>query len=363
MGGSARRGSSSEEPAQLTAARVSHSPSPPRLSPIPQEAASFSSSPATSSYFETSFRNLVQLTTAPVLLPALVEILHRVLRELQHEWQQRKGQEPRRRPSSLMTAGTDADSEVVFCLTHAAQSTSLAAAADGLREFLVRRNAAAAPPRSVARPAPAAATCSPVVLVGATLAELVVTGRAAPSLMPPPSLLSYLDAAVTAGHAGAMLCVGLCLRDGRAGVSRDVAAGLAWLRCAAAASYLPAMQELGETYELGVAPAVSSSATGATTGAGLQVCHATEEGEREEEGGVDWGEAMRWYRQAAEAGYAAAQLNLGKLLLLAAEQASQDASADSAAVAHLTAEAMRWLQVCAQAGVQEAVRLQQRVKR
>ncbi|KPA74241.1 hypothetical protein ABB37_09255 [Leptomonas pyrrhocoris] len=241
------------------------------------------------------------------------------------------------------------ESKVASCLTQAAQATSLASAAALLEQFLVAHTAASSSPPSA--PASAAdttqAACSPVVLLGVTLAELYFDGCAPSCAVSPSSLFTYLDAAVAAGHPGAMVCVGACLRDGRGGVEQNVKAGLAWLLCAASTGYLPAMHELGETYEVGVPQQPSSPPLSP---------------EAEEGVDVDWGEAMRWYQQAAEAGYAPSQLNLGKLLLLAAEQGLLDKSADPAALEQLNAAAKRWLEACAAAGVEEGVRLLKRMK-
>lgn len=349
-------------PAQRTggesasASALPNSPAP-QLAPI-AHGATVTYASASSAYLENYFRYLVHLTGASVLLPSLLDILHHVLRLLQHDRAQQKGQQPCRRHSSL--TGGDVEGEVTGCLTQAAQAPSLSAAAHILETFLVEHEAATSP-ISTSPPLTsfAAATCSPVVLVGATLAELHFSGRAVASAVRPSALLAYLDAAVAAGHPGAMLCVGVCLRDGCGGaVTQDVPAGLAWLRCAAAAGYLPAMHELGETYEVGVAQSqVVPCATSSTSAVGDE-----EDVADCVDALMDWGEAMRWYRQAAEAGYAPAQLDLGKLLLLAAEQGGQEATTSRGDVDHLKAEAKRWLQACAAAGVEESVRLLKRMK-
>lgn len=317
-----------------------------QLAPTIMTASSSLSLPSSAAYIETQIRCVVHPVGPPVLMPSLLDILHGVLRELQHDRTQQKGQQPCRRHSGLSTG--DVEGDVTSCLTRAAQALTPSAAAAILERFLVARAAGAAALAAPPLTSPPTATVSPVVLIGATLAELYFSGRAPVCNVSPSALLSFLDSAVAAGHPAAMLCVGGCLRDGRGGVAQNVGAGLAWMRCAAATGYLPAMHELGETYEVG-APLSSSPSS-------------TRSFEVEEEGGVDWGEAMRWYRQAAEAGYAPSQLNLGKLLLLAAEQGVHDESADNDAVGHLSAEAKRWLQACAAAGVEEGVRLLQRMQ-
>ncbi|KPI83493.1 hypothetical protein ABL78_7467 [Leptomonas seymouri] len=323
----------------------------PQLSPVVPATVPPSSLSSPSSYLESHIRCVVNTTGSHVLLPSLLEILQGVLRLLQHDRALQKGQQPCRRRTSFNRG--DLEGEVTCCLTQAAQATSLDSAATILEKFLVAHTTAAAMDTvafsspSSALPSTATATaaqttCSPVVLLGATLAELYFSGRAPSCAVSPSSLFTYLDAAVAAGHPGAMVCVGLCLRDGRGGMQQDVKAGLAWMQCAASIGYLPAMHELGETYEVGVQGPQSSSPPALLEAEGAD---------------VDWGEAMRWYQQAAEAGYAPSQLNLGKLLLLAAEQGLQDDSADTAALDHLNAAAKRWLQACAAAGVEEGVRL------
>jgi TPR repeat protein len=348
MSGTRTRGAASSAPTVHTTLASS---SEPHLSPIPHAA----STSGALSYLENHFRCVTHLTTTPVLLPSFLEILHGVLRLLQHDRAQQKGQQPCRRHPSL--SGSDAEAEVTHCLTQAAQASSLTAAADILERFL-RTHGDAATAAAVSPPLTSspATMCSPVVLVGATLAELRFSGRVASCGVEPSVLLAYLDAAVAAGHPGAMTCVGVCLRDGRGGVAMNVKAGLAWLRCAAATGYVPAMHELGEAYEGGVGH-VTAAATASSSSPSLPSPLSDTK-----ECGADWGEAMRWYRRAAEAGYAPSQLNLGKLLLLAAEQGGQDGTADPSAVDHLHTEARRWLQACAAAGVEEGVRLLRHVK-
>ncbi|KAG5511589.1 hypothetical protein GH5_06544 [Leishmania sp. Ghana 2012 LV757] len=283
------------------------------------------------SVVEDRVRWLVHPVGAASLLPApLQDILANVLRILQQERAQLKGQRPCRRHARPIGTGVDAD--VTECFVHAAQAPSLVAAADIFSAFV-----SAHPTEGPAL------LSSPVVLVGAALAELVILDGVASRVIPAPQLLFFLDAAIAVGHPGAMHTVAVCLREGTAGLQRDAASSETWLRCAAVAGYLPAMQELGETYERG-APAPSKLAA---------------------EGGEDasdWGEAMRWYRRAAEAGYPPSQLNLGKLLLMAAEHAERGGTASAPQVAYLFTEAKRWLQACAATGLEEAVRLRKRVE-
>lgn len=260
---------------------------------------------------------------APMLPVALQRVLADVLRLLQQERTQMKGQRPCRRPSRSLGSGVEA--EATNCLLDAARALSPTAAADVLATFLTSHPAPGSPDAST-------------MLVGTALAELVLMGHTPTCAVPTLELLVYLDAAVSVGHPGAMQCVAVCLRDGRAAVPQDAATADTWLRCAATSGYLPAVHELGETYERGMG-----------------------HGGGDEGGAADWGEAMRWYRVAAEAGYAASQLNLGKLLLTAAEHAQLDNSAGAVQVDHLRAEARRWLRACAAAGVAEAVRLVQRL--
>ncbi|KAK7196605.1 hypothetical protein NESM_000599000 [Novymonas esmeraldas] len=257
-------------------------------------------------------------------LPApLQRILGDALRLLHQERAQRKGQRPWRR-QPLPSPGTDMSADVACSLAEAAQAASPAAAADVLRGCL------AAHPMD-----PTTFASSPAVMVGAALAELVALDHAPSCHTAAPQLLHYLDAAAGIGHPGAMHAIAVCLRDGVAGLECDAAASRTWLRCAAVAGYLPAVHELGEACERGA----SSSPE-------------PDDGHSE-----DWGDAMRWYRVAAEAGHTPSQLNLGKLLLSAAGHAQRDGSASAAQVAYLLAEATRWLHACASAGVEEAVRL------
>ncbi|GET86114.1 hypothetical protein, conserved [Leishmania tarentolae] len=286
---------------------------------------------ASISFVEERVRRLVHPVGVASLLPApLQRILANVLRTLQQERAQLKGQRPCRRPSR--SVGTGIDAEVTGCMVDAAQAPSLVAAADMFSSFL------SAHPTD-----DCTLLSSPVVLVGTALAELVTLGQIEVCITPMPQLLSFLDAAISVGHAGAMHAVAVCLREGTAGLQRDLKSSEAWLRCAAASGYLPAMHELGEIYECD-APASSKLPAEASDDA------------------ADWGEAMQWYRQAAEAGYPPSQLNLGKLLLVATEHAQSEGSATATQVAHLLTEAKRWLRACAATGVEEAVRLVKRIE-
>ncbi|CAC9449679.1 conserved hypothetical protein [Leishmania infantum JPCM5] len=286
---------------------------------------------ASSSFVEDRVRCLAHPVGVASLLPApLQRILANVLRILQQERAQLKGQRPCRRHSRSL--GTGVDAEVTECIVDAAQAPSLVAAADIFSAFVT------------AHPMDGLTLfSSPVVLAGAALAEVVTLGQIESCAIPMPELLSFLDAAISVGHPGAMHSVAVCLRDGTAGLQRDATSSETWLRCAASSGYLPAMHELGETYERG-APASSKLPAEAA------------------EDAADWGEAMRWYRQAAEAGYPPSQLNLGKLLLAATEHAQSDCSAAAPQVVHLFTEATRWLHACAATGVEEAVRLVKRIE-
>ncbi|KAG5486250.1 hypothetical protein LSCM1_07373 [Leishmania martiniquensis] len=284
------------------------------------------------SFVEERVRYLVHPVGAASLLPApLQDILVNVLRILQQERAQLKGQRPCRRPSQPI--GTGADAEVGKCMAKAAQAPSLMAAAEIFSAFVTAHPLVGHELLS-----------SPVVLVGAALAELVMLNHIESCAVLAPQLLSFLDAAIAVGHLGAMHTVAVCLRDGAAGLQRDAASSETWLHCAAAAGYLPAMHELGERYERG-APSPSKVKADA------------------QDDSSDWGEAMQWYRRAAEAGYPPSQLNLGKLLFMAAEYAESEHTASSSQVAHLLAEANRWLHACAAAGVEEAVRLRKRIEK
>ncbi|KAG5510968.1 hypothetical protein JKF63_06469 [Porcisia hertigi] len=296
-----------------------------------------SSSPAMCSisattYVEDRVRYLVHpVGTASLLAAPLQRILVDVLRILQQERVQLKGQRPCRRYSRSL--GTGIDAEVTGCMVDAAQAPSLMAAANIFSAFI-----AAHPMEETAL------LSSTIVLVGAALAELVALCEVGPCGLAEPQLLSFLDAAIGVGHPGAMLSVAVCLREGTMGLQRETASSKTWLLCAASAGYLPAIHELGETYERGT-PAFFNL---------------PDEGSAED--ASDWGEALRWYRQAAEAGYSPSQLNLGKLLLGASEHAQREGSAGAPEVEYLVTEAKRWLQACAAAGVEEAVRLLKRME-
>ncbi|CBZ23725.1 conserved hypothetical protein [Leishmania mexicana MHOM/GT/2001/U1103] len=288
-------------------------------------------SAASTSFVEDRVRCLVHPVGEASRLPTpLQRILAIVLRILQQERAQLKGQRPCRRHSRSL--GTGVDAEVIECIVDAAQAPSLVAAADIFSAFVAAHLMDGSTLLS-----------SPVVLVGAALAEAVTLGQIESCVIPMPELLSFLDAAISVGHPGAMHSVAVCLREGTAGLQRDVISSETWLRCAASSGYLPAMHELGESYERG-APASSKLPAEAA------------------EDAADWGEAMQWYRQAAEAGYPPSQLNLGKLLLAATEHGQSEGSAAAPQVAHLLTEAKRWLHACAATGVEEAVRLVKRIE-
>lgn len=172
-----------------------------------------------------------------------------------------------------------------------------------------------------------------VSLVYTALAEFLLKRRESDNEI--SEALSLLDDAVAAQHPGAMLQVGLCLRDG-VGVPRDLTAALFWVERAADVNYAPAMFELGAMYDDGV-----------RCPDGDECLHA------------DWGEAAEWYRGAAERGHTMAQLNLGKLFWRAAAAAREVAPAglENNAIEELQSKSRTWLESAASAGNEEAVRL------
>lgn len=149
--------------------------------------------------------------------------------------------------------------------------------------------------------------------------------------------LALLDAAASGGHPGAMLRVGLCLRDGIAGdLPVDLSTALTYMEASAGAGYVPAIHEMGLLYEVGCSSAGAVLAP-------------------------DWGEALRWYRRAAAAGYVPSQLNLGKLLLAAAEEQLASSVASSEELSDLRQRSREWLEQASQSGSEEATRLLRRI--
>nr|CCC91815.1 unnamed protein product [Trypanosoma congolense IL3000] len=168
-------------------------------------------------------------------------------------------------------------------------------------------------------------------LVSVPLARLLLKRGNSPADL--ASALKILDGAVSSRHVGAMLLVGLCLRDG-VGVAVDFVAGLTWVERAADAGYAPAMYEMAIMYEDGAE--ISGKCLPS-----------------------DWGEAMKLYRKAADLGHTMAQLNLGKLLWRAAEAAVSEAQGvcSAATVAELRGKSRGYLEAAAASGNEEAVRL------
>ncbi|EAN92945.1 hypothetical protein C3747_199g3 [Trypanosoma cruzi] len=172
-------------------------------------------------------------------------------------------------------------------------------------------------------------------LVSTALAEVLLKRRANENDI--SEALSMLDDAVANGHTGAMLLVGLCLRDG-IGVPKDLEAALVWVERSADAGYAPAMFELGVMYEDGVEDCGESTLP------------------------ADWGEAAEWYKGAADRGHTMAQLNLGKLLWKAAALArdAKPDNCDESTIVNLQTKSRAWLEMAASSGSEEAVRLLRR---
>ncbi|RHW70937.1 Sel1 repeat [Trypanosoma brucei equiperdum] len=243
--------------------------------------------------------------------------VQQVLAELQRRRRMRKAAAPPSRASSALSAAA-APRPHVLALVQACEASTEAAAASILKSFCMNN-------------------CTPtgkdsgLSLVTVPLAEFLLKQKNAPGDI--DDALKLLDSAIASRHAGAMLQVGLCLRDG-VGVPIDLSAALTWVERAADSGYAPAMYELGVMYEDGV-----------------------------EIGGKclpsDWGEALRLYRGAAELGHTMAQLNVGKLLWRAAEAAASRAVGvcDDNTVAELRGKSREWLEAAAASGSEEATRL------
>lgn len=153
--------------------------------------------------------------------------------------------------------------------------------------------------------------------------------------------LELLDEAVTAGLPSAMHHVAWCLLDG-IGVEEDVSQGVHWLFQAAAMDYGPAMHDLGQLCEDGVAGKKSGSM------------------ER------DLPSAFRWYKKAALLGFGPSQLNLAKLYLLSDNvlQRQEEALASASPLPppgdDIRLKAMYWLRCAADEGSAEARQLLER---
>ncbi|RNF14582.1 Sel1 domain-containing protein [Trypanosoma conorhini] len=242
--------------------------------------------------------------------------LMQVLAELRRRRQERKAVAVTRR---RMTEASNAVYPHVAALVKACESTTDEATIDILREFCRRHYAPSSHEKGRS-------------LLYTALAELLLKRRANES--DTAEALSLLDDAVADGHAGAMLLVGLSLRDG-VGVPKDLEAALTWVERSADAGYAPAMFELGAMYEDGVETAGGDKLPS------------------------DWGEAAEWYKGAADLGHTMAQLNLGKLLWKAAAMAGEAKpdTCDKHTVADLKAKSRAWLEMAASSGSEEAVRL------
>ncbi|RNF02301.1 Sel1 domain-containing protein [Trypanosoma rangeli] len=242
--------------------------------------------------------------------------LMQVLAELRRRRQERKAVVLTRR---RIAEAPNAVYPHVTALVKACESTTDAATIDILREFCQHH-------------------CTPSrnekgrSLIYTALAEVLLKRRANESDV--AEALYLLDEAVAEGHAGAMLLIGLSLRDG-IGVPEDLEAALTWVERSADAGYAPAMFELGAMYEDGV------------ESAGGDILES------------DWGEAAEWYKAAADLGHTMAQLNLGKLLWKAAAMAGDVKSdtCDQRTIVDLQTKSRAWLEMAASSGSEEAVRL------
>lgn len=287
-----------------------------------------------------------------LLPPAAMNVVGKVLKGLQFDRKAQKGNRPVRRLSRFATstaaprrAGRGSPNEetdgeaaegsvgVARCLAQACQADTAADAGVILTGFLDSDTSDVASP-------------SVRCLVGAALAELVFacgsssssgggSGASPATVEMEAEALSRLDDAVAQGHVGAMLRVGLCLRDGR-GIPADLAASLTWIERAAQAGYCPAMFELAEMLEHGV----------------------TVEGDVLDE---DWGAALQWYTRAARRGHAPSQLNAAKLLLAASADSEDSKVTTEADRAALRERAGEWLSQASASGSEEAMRLRQRL--
>ncbi|KAG8348050.1 hypothetical protein TRVL_01135 [Trypanosoma vivax] len=237
--------------------------------------------------------------------------VRQVLAELQRRRQARRAVVPPSRSSSLAAFHRPH----VMALVQACEAPHNGAALDILRSFL--GSCCPSSGKDLSR-----------ALVAVPLAELLLQRREHTEDV--QYALSLLDEASAAGHVGAMLLVGLCLRDG-VGVPADLIAALTWVERAADAGYAPAMFELGVMFEDGVVCGDSQLPS-------------------------DWGDAQQWYRRAAEHGHTMAQLNLGKLLWRAAAGVGQGVCGEHM-VSGLKEQSLEWLGRAAASGNEEAMRL------
>ncbi|KAH9599934.1 Sel1-like repeat [Trypanosoma melophagium] len=292
-------------------------PSPPVVVAV----AAASSSPSTVSVATPSSRSDLEdrlqylLLTEDLLLPSLVDDVRCVMAELRRRRRERKAVAPSKTHASTSIG---ADRPHVMALVQACEAATENAAIDILQSFYQSHYFPSS--NKIGRS-----------LVYTALAEALLKRRANSNDISQALLL--LDEAVSERHVGAMLQVGLCLRDG-VGVPPDIVAGLAWVERSADAGYAPAMFELGAMYEDGVVVG-------------------------DDQLDADWGEAVEWYRRAAEKGHTMAQLNIGKLLWKAAAAAREAISSGSeeVAIAGLEKRSREWLEQAAAAGNEEAVRL------
>ncbi|CCW65380.1 unnamed protein product [Phytomonas sp. EM1] len=240
---------------------------------------------------------------------------------------------PRPLTHSWLSSQSPLEEAVVECLCKACQAATDDAAVNVLSSFYLKHSTG-----SSGSGDPAA--CSPPMCpVVAALAQLRLQKvlcdprRDAGDAM--DDCLRQLDAVVGFGHPGAMVSIALCLKNGL-GVPSDLEATLMWLCKAAQLGYIPAMHELGILYEQGaiVGPAVLEE---------------------------DWGEAMGWYRRAAAAGHVPSQLNLGKLILSAAQKQEATSIVSALEIQHMTSKSREWLGRAARSGCEEAIRLLERI--
>ncbi|ORC86631.1 Sel1 domain-containing protein [Trypanosoma theileri] len=295
-------------------------PSPPPVVVVAAAPASTTVSVATtSSRSELEDRLQYLLLIEDRLSPSVVEDDVRcVLAELRRRRRERKAVAPSKTHSS---GNLGADRPHVTALVQACESANENAAIDILRSFYQTHYVPSS--NEIGRS-----------LVYTALAEALIKRKASDKDI--SQALSLLDDAVSEGHVGAMLQVGLCLRDG-IGVPPDLVAALTWIERAADAGYAPAMFELGAMYEDGVVVG-------------------------NDELSADWGEAVVWYQRAAEQGHTMAQLNLGKLLWKAAAAARDAISSvsEKGTISGLEKRSWEWLEQAASSGNEEAVRLLRR---
>lgn len=276
---------------------------------------------------------------AECLDSAAAEVLDAALAALRQRRRQRKGVKPTPpAPAGVASSGRPQVRRLASTSTAAATGAEVASSSS---------NSATVAALVAACEAPTVETAVEILLanhdeaaqdsLSSVVAVAAVELRAARGPLCGDDLL-LLDAAVAAGHPGALLRAGLCLRDGCEGgaVPVDLSAALTYVEAAAATGYVPALHEMGVIYETGFV----------TAEAALQ---------------PDWGEAVRWYHRAAVAGHVASQLNLGKLLLTAAEEQGASAVASTAELGDLRQRSREWMEQAARDGCEEAVRLLKRM--